>query len=117
MWRAKSKVVLEEENIKQSYTDGCTREHAFGYQLFVLQFFSLCRVIGDRIQDSFSDEFLARLLLSTDFGIMSIIDAGPCTKLGWISNAYHAKQNSKCIVISSVAEANYQIRTVIQVAN
>jgi hypothetical protein len=60
-WREHSKQILEREILLQSYDDGCTREHAFGYQVFVLQFFSLCAIVGNKTGDEFSSAFLQRL--------------------------------------------------------
>jgi len=40
-WREGSYKILEREIIEQTYSDGCTREQALGYHLFVLQFFFL----------------------------------------------------------------------------
>ena len=59
--RLQSKEILEREILLQTYPDGCTREHAFGYQLFVLQFLSLCALTGTAIGDDFSENYLGRL--------------------------------------------------------
>lgn len=60
-WQLDSKAVLEREIIAQTYSDGCTREHAFGYQFFVIQFFMLCLHAGKQTGDSFSRAFRDRL--------------------------------------------------------
>lgn len=60
-WARKSQVVLEREIRAQSYNDGGTREHAFGYQFFVIQFFTYCLLAGDAAGHPFSDEFRRRL--------------------------------------------------------
>ena len=53
--------ILERELFLQSFADGCTREHAFGYQFFVLQFYSLSLVAGARSGAPLSAEFGQRL--------------------------------------------------------
>ena len=60
-WRAQCKHVLEREIEAQTYTDGCTREHAFGYQFFVLQFAVFSLLAGRSIGDEFSPRFLERV--------------------------------------------------------
>jgi hypothetical protein len=60
-WRKTSKRKLEEEIIRQTYADGCTREHAFNYQFFVIQFFTLALLAGRSFGDSFSSSFVDRL--------------------------------------------------------
>ena len=59
--RQTGQAVLEHEIIAQTYDDGCSREHAFGYQFFVIQFFMLCMQAGDRTGSPFSDAFKKRL--------------------------------------------------------
>jgi hypothetical protein len=60
-WASDCKAILEREIIAQTYPDGCTREHAFGYQFFVLQFICSCILAGDRVGDPFSQEILNRV--------------------------------------------------------
>ena len=45
-WRNRSRTILEEEILRQTLGDGCTREHALGYQFFVLQFLTICALVG-----------------------------------------------------------------------
>jgi hypothetical protein len=61
-WRLSSKEVLEREIVAQTYSDGCTKEHAFGYQFFVLQFFLLSLRAGSSINDHFTESYKSRLL-------------------------------------------------------
>ncbi len=56
-WRQEALQILAEEILVQTYDDGCTREQAFGYHVFVLQFY-LATVVaarqrGDRLPESF----------------------------------------------------------------
>lgn len=60
--RISSKQVLEREIIAQTYADGCTREHAFGYQFFVIQFLLACKRAGEEVGEPFSTSFGNRLL-------------------------------------------------------
>ena len=61
-WRDESQRILEREIRLQSFiTDGCTAEHAFGYQFFVLQFYTNCLLAGERSGNPFSDDYRERL--------------------------------------------------------
>jgi len=60
-WRQASYEILEREIIKQTYPDGCTREHAFGYQFFVIQFFLYALRAAEASGKKFSDKFRNRL--------------------------------------------------------
>ncbi|MGK0336537.1 MAG: hypothetical protein ACJAYE_000147 [Candidatus Azotimanducaceae bacterium] len=60
-WRQASQKILEQEILSQSYSDGCTREHALGYQLFVIQFFVTCGLVGNWYSFGFSEKFWQRL--------------------------------------------------------
>ena len=60
-WAREAQHVLEREIRLQSYDDGCTREHTFAYQFFVIQFFSLCLLAGDASGSPFSDAYRGRL--------------------------------------------------------
>ncbi len=60
-WRDEAADILEREILAQSFADGCTREHAFGYQFFVIQFFTLCLLAGEGGQRPFSRAYRERL--------------------------------------------------------
>jgi len=60
-WARSSQEVLEREIQLQTYDDGGTREHAFGYQFFVIQFFTHCLLAGDASGHPFSESFRQRL--------------------------------------------------------
>ena len=60
-WRKRSQSILEREIIAQTYRDGCTREHAFNYEFFVIQFFTLAMLAGNRVQSRFSTQYVDRL--------------------------------------------------------
>jgi hypothetical protein len=75
-WIREAQAVLEREILLQTYASGCTREHAFGYQFFVLQFFHQCLHAGEQSGFPFSEAFKNRLHamyrfmreISEDFG-------------------------------------------------
>jgi len=60
-WSERSKSILEHEILAQTHADGCTREHAFGYQFFVVQFLTLAKIAGDRSNNPLSEAYDARL--------------------------------------------------------
>lgn len=60
-WANKAQQILENEIANQTYEDGCTREHAFGYQFFVIQFLTLCLLAGDATGNTFTDTYRERL--------------------------------------------------------
>lgn len=53
--------ILEREIVNQSFPDGCTREHAFGYQVFVIQFFTIAGIVRHRRGQALPDAFTERL--------------------------------------------------------
>lgn len=52
-WRVESKNILIEEIQSQTYPDGLNREHALGYQFFVLQFYIFSGLVGRWTNDDF----------------------------------------------------------------
>mgnify|MGYP000486507589 CR=1 FL=1 len=56
-----SREILEREILAQSFPDGCTREHAFGYQFFVLQFYSIVDIVAQRVGSPMSARYRERL--------------------------------------------------------
>ena len=71
-WRKESHRLLSEEILKQTYADGCTREQAMGYHLFVLKFFLLAGLVGRWTGMEFSSEYWIRLEKMMEFaGVMS----------------------------------------------
>jgi hypothetical protein len=60
-WRDESRDLLCREIIAQSYDDGCTREQAFGYHLFVLQFYLVAGLVGRRTGRDFPQAYWQRL--------------------------------------------------------
>lgn len=60
-WRRESRDILAREIITQTYPDGGTREQAFGYHMFVLQFFLLAGLVARRTGEDFADAYWDRL--------------------------------------------------------
>lgn len=60
-WREKSRKILEAQIIEQTYADGCNKEQALGYHLFVIQFFLYAGLIARADGDDFSPRYLTTL--------------------------------------------------------
>ena len=60
-WKKQSYEILAEEILLQTYEDGGGREQAFGYHLFVLQFFLFAGIVARRTGCDFSPTYWARL--------------------------------------------------------
>lgn len=73
-WIDDSRSILEREVSKQIFDDGCTREHAFGYQFFVLQFYYCASVVADRYGQPFSDDYFAAMKLMLRFQLLLGLD-------------------------------------------
>lgn len=87
-WQQRSKAILESELVAQTYADGCTREHAFGYQLFVMQFYSIARIVADRTNDPFSARATSRLHEMYRFTADICADTGNLPLLGDSDDGY-----------------------------
>jgi uncharacterized heparinase superfamily protein len=66
-WRSESREILIKEILEQTYADGCTREQALGYHLFVLQFFLVSGLAGKQAGEDFPNEYWARLEKMLEF--------------------------------------------------
>lgn len=66
-WRSSSREVLLREIELQSYADGCTREHALGYEFFVLQFYLFCGIVARKINEDFPPAYWSRIELMLEF--------------------------------------------------
>ena len=80
-WQAESRQILEREILKQTYADGGSREQAFGYHVFVLQFLMLAAIAARRARADLSPAFLARLRLMLDF-TAAMVEGGPAPLYG-----------------------------------
>jgi Heparinase II/III-like protein/Heparinase II/III N-terminus len=66
-WREESRRILAEEILAQTYPDGCTREQALGYHLFVLEFFLIAGIVARRIGRDLPGTYWARLERMLEF--------------------------------------------------
>ena len=74
-WQKKSKAVLEKEIQAQTFSDGCTKEHAFSYQFFVFQFYLFTALSGKWSDDDFSPDYWQTLNRLSQF-IATIAEGG-----------------------------------------
>lgn len=86
-WRARARRILIHEIFDQSYPDGGTREQAFGYQLFVMQFFLLAGLTARRDGDDFRPEFWQRLEKMFDF-VAAFLEGGSPPLFGDCDDGY-----------------------------
>lgn len=66
-WREEALAMVAEEILVQTYEDGCTREQAFGYHVFVLQFLLTAAVMARQRGDGLPDAFWKRLEIMLGF--------------------------------------------------
>lgn len=78
---------LIEEMERQTYADGCNREHALGYQFFVIQFHLICAMVGRWSGNEFPDAYLDRLRRMLEF-VASVADGGPLPLFGDQDDGY-----------------------------
>lgn len=86
-WRGEAAEILEREIIAQTFADGCTREHAFGYSLFVAQIFLAAKLAADRTGGRFSAAYERRLEQMIEFA-STLAAAGRLPKLGDCDDGY-----------------------------
>jgi hypothetical protein len=60
-WRSEARAILMRELLRQSYPSGCTREQAIGYQMFVLEFYVFCGLVGRWSGEDFPPEYWQRV--------------------------------------------------------
>lgn len=87
-WNAESRKILEREIVRQSYADGCSREHAFGYQFFVLQFLTLSGLIAEKVKKPLSKAYFSRLHEMYKFIANVSADSGVQPNLGDADDGY-----------------------------
>jgi len=66
-WREESREILAREIHAQTYADGCNREQALGYHMFVVQFFLAAGLVARRSGKDFDSAFWSRLQKMLDF--------------------------------------------------
>ncbi|MGE4092152.1 MAG: alginate lyase family protein [Candidatus Binatia bacterium] len=78
--RESSALILSREILEQSYVDGGGREQAFGYQVFVLQFFLLAGLVAQRTGREFPKTYWMRVERMLEF-VGAITQGGGSTSL------------------------------------
>ena len=74
-WRDRAATVLEDEIVKQTFPSGINREQAFGYHLFVAEFFVMALYEANREGQEFSDQY-KKLLRSMIEVVPLLTDVG-----------------------------------------
>ncbi len=74
-WRTDSRLILEREIELQTYPDGCTREQALGYQLFVIQLYLFSGMVARWVGEDFSPGYWSRLEKMLEF-VGSLTEGG-----------------------------------------
>jgi hypothetical protein len=87
-WRKASQKILERESIAQSFADGCSREHAFGYQFFVLQFLTISLLAARQTGNEFSAAYGERLHKMYRFMANICADTGRPPNFGDADDGY-----------------------------
>lgn len=77
-WRRESREILMREIAAQTFTDGGNREQAFGYHLFVLEFFLLSGLVARNRGEDFPAAYWTHLERMFDF-ICGMIEGGEQT--------------------------------------
>ena len=85
--RERSRRILDEEILAQTYPDGGSREQAFGYHLFVTQLFLQALATARRAGQNFSAAYCARLEQMLEF-VLEMSDAGPLPMIGDADDGY-----------------------------
>ena len=104
-----SRDILEEQIILQTFGDGCTREHAFGYQYFVLQFFIICAFVAEQLGTSFSTQYMERLRKMIHFYSDICADTGSPPNLGDADSGYVLDPGDKPTNARSIISAGLQL--------
>jgi hypothetical protein len=87
-WRDESQKRLEEEIVAQTFDDGCTREQAMGYHLFVLQFFIICGLVGRWTGREFSSAYWRRIETMLEFAGALLEGGGKLPMFGDADDGY-----------------------------
>jgi len=74
-WRRESAAILAREIELQTYADGCSREQALGYHLFVLEFFLFAGLVARRVSADFSPAYWTRLERMLEF-LQGLVEGG-----------------------------------------
>jgi len=86
-WLSESHDILSREILRQTYEDGCTREQAMGYHLFVLQFYLISGIVARRIGMDFSPPCWQRIEKMFEYA-RSFAEGGPLPFFGDCDDGY-----------------------------
>jgi hypothetical protein len=86
-WKEESHETLSREIIRQTYPDGCTREQALGYHLFVLQFFLVAGIVGKKVGMDFPPRYWERVGRMLEFAA-ALAEGGPLSLFGDCDDGY-----------------------------
>jgi len=86
-WRLEAREILERELLIQTYSDGCTREQALGYEMFVLQFYLIAGSVARATEDELPPTFWSRLEKMLEF-VSAIAQGGPPPLFGDCDDGY-----------------------------
>ncbi len=86
-WREEALAMVAEEILVQTYEDGCTREQAFGYHVFVLQFILATAVMARARGDGLPDASWRRLEAMLGFA-SALAEGGPPPYFGDADDGY-----------------------------
>ena len=86
-WKVESHEILSREIVRQTYPDGCTREQALGYHLFVLQFFLVTGIVGKNIGMDFGPRYWERVGKMLDFAA-TLAEGGQLPLFGDCDDGY-----------------------------
>lgn len=74
-WRRQSREILGREIVAQTFPDGCTREQAVGYHLFVLQFLVITAIVARAKDEDLGPEYALRLGKMLEF-VAALLEGG-----------------------------------------
>ncbi len=106
VWRKQARAILLREIIRQTHEDGCTREQAFGYQLFVMEFFLLCGVVARNAGDDFPPHFWRRLERMFEF-LQAMTEGGDLPNVGDADDGY----------VLDLGDREHRVRAALDVAS
>lgn len=86
-WRAQSQAILAKEIHQQTYADGCNKELAYGYQLFVMQFVLFSGIIARQAGCDFTEDFWGKLAKMMEFS-SALGEAGGLPNYGDADDGY-----------------------------
>jgi hypothetical protein len=114
-WRQQSRDILAAEIVDQTHADGCTREQALGYHLFVLEFFLLAEIVARKIGADFGPAYQERLQAMVTF-LGSLTEGGTVSPMigdsddGYVLDlgSSHAPEAFFCIGATLFARSDFK---------